>query len=187
MMNLTHLFKRLTLGIVLTSVPMVGGCGDNTLTWTEEVKLLDGRVITVTQKRRIEENIEREAWLTFRLPEFGEKEIVWHENLHTMVLNVYQGKLYVVGVPGTIIEYRKYGRPEPFYIGYRFDNSRWVHIPFGEIPDAIYDANMYPENMALSRLKHVSVADKIEIFKDDRWREQQRRIDPKYKSRLGTL
>lgn len=187
MMNLTHLFKRLTLVMVLTSVPLVGGCGDNTLTWQEEVKLLDGRVITVTQKRRIEENIEREAWLTFKLPEFSNKEIVWHENLHTMVLNVYQNKLYVVGVTGTIREYRQYGRPEPYYIGYRFDNTQWVRIPFTEIPAAIYDANMYPENMALNRLKYVSVTDKVEIFKDDRWRTQQRKIDPNYKSRLSNL
>ena len=187
MISMIEIFKRMTLGFMLASVPLIGGCGDNTLSWTEEVKLLDGRVITVTQKRRIEEDIEREAWVTFKLPEFGDKEIVWHENLDTMVLNVYQGKLYVVGVPGTIIEYRQYGRPEPFYIGYRFDNAQWVRIPFSEIPVAIYDANMYPENMALGRLKHVSVADKIEIFKDDRWMSDQRRIDPNYKSRLSTL
>ncbi len=184
-MNLTHLFKCLTLGVLLASVPLVGGCGDNTLTWKEEVKLLDGRVITVTQKRRIEENIEREAWLTFKLPEFSDKEIVWHENLNTMVLNVYQGKVYVVGTPGTIIEYNQYGRPEPKYIGYRYDKGQWVRIPFMEIPVAIYDINMYPENMALNRLKYVSVADKFEIFKDDRWDASQRRVDPNYISRFS--
>lgn len=187
MMNITELFKRMTLGFVLVIMPLIGGCGDNTITWAEEVKLLDGRVITVTQKRRIEENIEREAWLTFELPEFGNKEIVWHENLDVMVLNVYQGRLYVVGVPGTIIEFRKYGRPEPIYIGFRFDNYQWIRLPFNEIPEAIYDANMYPENMALARLKYVSADDKAEIFKDDRWRSHQLRIDPKYKSRLSTL
>lgn len=51
MMNLTQLFKRMTLGWVLAAVPMIGGCG-NTFTWAEEVKLLDGRVITVVQKRK---------------------------------------------------------------------------------------------------------------------------------------
>lgn len=97
MMNITGLLRQITLGFVLAVAALVGGCGDNTITWTEEVKLLDGRVITVMQKRRIEGNIEREAWLTIKLPEFGDKEIVWHENLDTMVLNVYQNKLYVVG------------------------------------------------------------------------------------------
>lgn len=186
-MNIPKRIKRIALGFVLASVPMLGGCGDNTITWQEEVKLLDGRVISVTQKRRIEGNIEREAWLTFRLPEFGDKEIVWHENLDMMVLNVYQNKLYVVGTPGTIIEYKQYGRPEPKYIGYRFDNAQWVRIPFSEIPVAIYDANMYPENMALARLKKVSISDKDEIFKDDRWQAHQRKIDPNYKSKLSNL
>lgn len=185
MMNITEIFKRMTLGMVLASMPLVGGCGDNTLTWQEEVKLLDGRVITVMQKRRIEERIEREAWLTFKLPEFSDKEIVWHENLRPIVLNIYQKKLYVVGIPGTIIEYNQYGRLEPMYIGYRYDNGQWIRIPFSEIPIEIYDINMYPENMALHRLKHVSIADKVEIFKDDRWMPSQRRIDPNYRSNFS--
>lgn len=179
-MNITGLFKRLALGLLLVAVPLVGGCSDNTLTWTEEVRLLDGRVITVTQKRRIEENIEREAWLTIKLPELGDKEIVWHENLQTMLLNVYQGRLYVVGKFPTEREVRLYGWPIPAYVGFRYDNGQWRRIQFNEIPEAIYDANMYPENMALARLKHVSVADKVEIFKDDRWRDHQRKIDPQY-------
>jgi hypothetical protein len=119
------------------------------------------------------------------LPEFSDKEIVWHENLTVKVLNVYQNKLYVVGIPATIIEYRQYGRPDPVYIGYRFDNSQWVRIPFNEIPVAIYDVNMYPDNMAIARLKRVTISDKIEIFKDDAWRAHQRRIVPNYKSRFG--
>jgi hypothetical protein len=33
----------MTLGVVLAVVPLVGGCsGDEIISWTEEVKLLDG-------------------------------------------------------------------------------------------------------------------------------------------------
>ncbi len=93
-MNIEKSIKQMILGFMLVSLPFVGGCGDNTITWEEEVKLLDGRVITVTQKRRIDrENVEREAWLMFRLPEFGDKEIVWHENLEPQILNIFGGKL----------------------------------------------------------------------------------------------
>lgn len=43
MMNFTRLFRRMTLGVVLAVVPLVGGCsGDEIISWTEEVKLLDG-------------------------------------------------------------------------------------------------------------------------------------------------
>ena len=161
MMNLT-LFKRMTFSLVLASVPMLGGCGENTLTWTEEVKLLDGRVITVTQKRRYDEDkMPREAWLTFKLPEFSNQEITWHENLEIQVLNVYQGKLYVVGDPRGSREVRQYGAD---YVPFRYEAGQWVRIPLNEIPIAIYDTNMYPGHMLLDRRKHVSVADKVEIF-----------------------
>lgn len=186
MMNLTHLFKRMTFGLVLASVPMLGGCGDNTLTWTEEVKLLDGRVITVTQKRRYDEytKLPREAWLTFKLPEFGDKEIVWHENLEIQVLNVYQGKLYVVGDPRGLREFRQYGAD---YVPFRYEAGQWVRIPLSDIPVAIYDTNMYPGHMLLDKRKHISVSDKIEMFKDDRWDADQRRVDPNYRSRSSKI
>lgn len=179
MMNLTHLFKRLMLGVVLASVPLVGGCGDNTLTWQEEVKLLDGRVITVTQKRRIDANqIPREFWLTFKLPEFGDKEITWHENLEAHVLNVYQGKLYVVGIPFTEREFRQYGKPMPFYIGYRYEAGQWQRIPFNVIPEAIYDTNLLIANAPPDGAKLVSFAMKAEEMKDETIGQVSKRIDP---------
>lgn len=187
MMKLTELFKRMTLGLVLASVPLVGGCsGNSIITWEEEVKLLDGRVITVTQKRRYDtDKMPREAWLTFRLPEFSNQEIVWHENLEIQVLNVYQGKLYLVGYTYGIHEFRQYDRPPSLHISFRYDTGQWVRIPLSEIPVAIYDTNMYPGNMGLDRRKQVSVADKFEVFKDDRWMPSQRRIDPNYRSNFS--
>lgn len=183
MMNLTHLFKRLTLAMVLTSVPLVGGCGDNTLTWQEDVQLLDGRVITVTQKRRIEQGrMPREAWLIFKLPEFGDKEIVWHENLETQVLNVYKGKLYVVGIPFTEESFRQYGKPYPEYVPFRYEAGNWLRIEFNEVPKAIYDTNMYFENMTLHRLNHVSLSDKDKMLKDDSYIPAQKRMTPTFKT-----
>jgi hypothetical protein len=103
----------------------------NIKTWQEEVQLLDGRVITVTQKRRLEGvytgqefgSIPREAWLTFNLPEFIPQQIVWHENLIPMVLNINNGKLFIVATPWTERELRQYGNPNPDYVGYRFEND----------------------------------------------------------------
>lgn len=186
MTNIERRLKHMTCGMVLASMPLIGGCGDNILTWTEDVELLDGRVITVTQKNRVDE-VPREFWLTIRLPEFSEKEIVWHEGLRPYVLNIYQGNLYVVGIPGTSREYNQYGRPEPTYVGYRYDSNYWVRIQFSEIPVAIYDFNMYPNTgvAKLRRLQHVSIADKAEIFKEHRRDASDRRIDPNYKSSFG--
>jgi hypothetical protein len=187
MMNITNLFKRLTLGIVLASVPLVGGCGDNTLTWQEEVKLLDGRVITVTQKRRYENvygqsvvNLPREFWLTFKLKEFGNKEITWHENLLPRVLNVHQGKLYVVGTPATEIEFRQYGNPKPSYLGYRYEAGQWQLIPFNEIPEAIYETNLLINYGPPNGMKFVSFTIKAEEMKEDSFMGHQKRISPKF-------
>jgi len=179
MMNLTTLFRRMTLGLVLAVAPVLGGCGDNTLIWTEEVKLLDGRVITVTQKRRIDANqIPREFWLTFRLPEFGDMEIIWHENLAPRVLNFYQGKLYMVGIPFTEREFRQYGKPMPFYIGHRYESGQWQRIPFNEIPEAIYDTNLLIANASPNGAKLVTFAMKAEELKDETIGQVSKRIDP---------
>lgn len=189
-MNLTHLFKRMTLGLVLAAVPLVGGCGGNTLTWQEEVKLSDGQVITITQKRRYESvytgsnsgNLPREYWLTFKLPEFGTKEITWHENLLPQVLNVYQGKLYVVGTPFTEVEFRQYGKPFPEYVPYRYEAGQWQRIPFNEIPEAIYETNLLIANEPQSGAKFVTFAMKAEEVKDDSLGNHYKKISATYKS-----
>lgn len=175
--------------LILFLVGSMGGCAD-TLTWQEEVKLSDGRVIVVTQKRRYESaysghgsgasSIPREAWLTFKLPEFGSKEIIWHENLDTQVLNVYKGKLYIVGFPHTEREFRQYGSPRPSYIGFRYDQGQWVRIPFNEIPVAIYDSNMWLDSAPENKSKYVSLTNKAGQINEGMYPKELKRIDPRY-------
>jgi hypothetical protein len=118
--------------------------------WQEEVKLNDGRVIVVEQKKRADRGIAREAWLTINLPEFSAQRIVWHENLSPLVVNVDDGRLYVVGYPPTVIEFNHYDKPHPAYVGFVWKNGTWVRIPFEKIPTRIYTTNMlidgFPEN-----------------------------------------
>ena len=82
--------------------PLLGGPGY--VEWQEEVKLNDGRVIVVTQKKKCSEGytgqnwatcIAREAWVTINLPEFSDKPIVWHEHLKANVVNVHN-KNYIL-------------------------------------------------------------------------------------------
>ncbi|HLP97602.1 MAG TPA: hypothetical protein VK149_04070 [Sideroxyarcus sp.] len=189
MMNITGLFKRMTLGLVLASLLLLGGCS-NTGSWEEEVKLSDGRVITVTQKRRYDGvytgqnfgDLPREFWLTFKLPEFGEQEITWHENLRPQVLNMYQGKLYVVGIPFTEREFRQYGSPFPEYVPYRYESGQWKRIPFSEIPEVIYDTNLLIANGAPNGAKFVTFSMKEDEMKDDTLMEHDKKISATYKS-----
>lgn len=176
MKTITSIFNRLALGVLLASVPLVGGCGGNTGSWQEEVKLLDGRVITIAQKRRYEGRVPREHWMTFKLPEFGNQEITWHENLLAQVLNVYQGKLYVVGTPFTEQEYRQYGKPYPVYVPYRYEAGQWQRIPFNEIPVAIYDTNLLVANEPPNGAKLVTFAIKAEEMKDETLGDHYKKI-----------
>ena len=176
MKNSSSIVERFTLGVLLASVPLVGSCG-NTGSWQEEVKLTDGRVITVTQKRRYEGRVPREHWMTFKLPEFGNQEITWHENLSPHVLNVYQGKLYVVGIPFTEQEFRLYGNPKPSYLGYRYKAGQWQRIPFTEIPVAIYDTNLLIANEPPNGAKLVYFANKAEEMKDDTLDNALKRVE----------
>jgi hypothetical protein len=183
MTNLTQLLRRMTLGLVLAAVPVLGGCSGNTLTWTEEVKLLDGRVITVTQKRRYDANkMPREFWLTFSLPELGNQEITWHEDILAQMLNVHQGKLYVVGTTDTEQTIRKYGNPNPPYLGYSYEAGQWQRIPFTEIPVAIYDTNLLIANAPPNGAKFVSFAIKAEEMKDDTLGDHYKKITATFRT-----
>lgn len=161
------------------------GCSD-TLTWKEEVRLSDGRVVVVTQKRRYEGayngqtfgNIPREAWLTIKLPEFGNEEITWHERLKPRIVNIYNGKLYVVGWPPTEREFRLYGRQDPPYVGFVYENRQWKRITFPEIPGAIYDVNLWIENSPPNDSGFISFADKANEIGDRTLAKYHKKIDP---------
>ena len=64
--------------LILGGLTMLPACSNN-VTWKEEVKLNDGRVIVITQERKCETAYDghstnsclaREAWLRFQAPEF---------------------------------------------------------------------------------------------------------------------
>lgn len=191
MKNFTWLKKCIVWGVTMVVLTPLSGCS-NTFTWQEEVKLSDGRIITVTQKRRYEgayngQNygvIPREAWLTFKLPEFGDQDITWHENLKPWVLNLHEGKLYVVGWPPTGLEFDQYGQQRPPYFGFLYESGQWRRISFAEIPEAIYDTNMWIENAPKNKSEHVSLKDKAEELQDRELYRCCGRINPKHKTNL---
>ena len=158
----------------------LNACSGDTQSWDEEVKLLDGRVIVVTQKRLLQNGLlTRDAWLTMKLPEFSAEAIAWHEALRPMILNVFNGKLYIVAYPPTTRENDRYGNPKSPYIGYLWNGSAWERIEFLDIPESIYDANLliripdrYIRLMTLDQKNSKSMNNSIELPK------RLKRIDP---------
>lgn len=182
------LVALLLLGLALR------GCSD-TLTWKEEVRLSDGRVVVVTQKRRYEGvytghnfgKIPREAWLTIRLPEFGDQDITWHEKLGPLVVNIHQSKLYVVGWPPTAYEFRLYGKYDPPYRAFIYENRQWRAIPIETVPAAIYDVNLWVDNSPPNDTGFVSFADKAKEKRDPTLSNKYKRIDPSYVSNFDKI
>jgi hypothetical protein len=140
------MLKKLILLISLTGCLMNLAACSPYVTWKEEVKLNDGRVIVVEQKKLNQGGIARDAWLTINLPEFSAQPIVWHENLSPLVVNIDEGRLYVVGFPPTGVEGRKYGCSRPPYVGFVWEKRIWNRLPFDKIPERIYTTNMLIES-----------------------------------------
>ena len=178
MKRITELFKRMTLGFLLAAVPMLGGCGDNTQTCQEEVKLLDGRVTVITKKYGFQRGVFRESWITLKLPETDNQETIWHEHLMPENLNVVSGKLYIVGIPWTDVEYLMYDKPSPEYIGYVFENNAWRRIPFNEIPVAMYDMNVLTNAPDPDLPRLITLDEKNKLFADPRRAKDGVRINP---------
>lgn len=90
-----------------------------------------------------------------------------------------QASYYIVGKPHGLGQFRQYGSPKPFYIGYRYDNGLWKRLIFNEIPIAIYDSNMWIEIAPENDSKFVSLVDKEKLMQDERYGQDLKRLNPK--------
>lgn len=181
----------LKLALICAVLLQLTACSQ-TVQWKEEVRLSDGRQIVVTQKKLCEGGnynaetgatcIARDAWLTLNLPEVASTEIVWHESLTPMVVDIHQGRLYVIGLPPHTLEFRTYGATNPPYFGFIWHNGGWERIPFSEIPKNLYEANMLIESIPQKRTKYLTLAQKNSIDENGNsvYPSFLRRIDPKH-------
>lgn len=185
-------FKNASRILLIAIASMQLAACSQTVQWNEEVQLNDGRVIVVTQKKRCEGGdfkakkgatcVAREAWLTIKLPEYFDKDILWHESLDPLVINIHNGYLYVVGRPPHTLEFRAYGATNPPYFGFVWEKNSWRRIPFTEIPEAIYDTNMLIESIPQSRTDLLTLAIKNGTGENGNsvYPSYLRRIDPKH-------
>ncbi len=147
--NRTNWRNTLLMGTFMT----LAACSGNG-TWDEQIQLTDGRTITIEQWRRYDSaydgdklaKLQREARIRFKAPELGTETIEWKERLTPLVLNVYQGKWYIVGFPPTGAEFDHYKWPRHTYVPFRYDNGKWQRIPFKELPRELYQTNLWLGN-----------------------------------------
>jgi hypothetical protein len=113
--------------------------------WDEEVRLSDGRVITIHQKREVYDNYgTNQSWVTIDLPELGGKQ-VWHSYLMPQRVDVIKGKVYAFGAPRGIRQYQHYLDPKNYLVAFEWSGVDFIRIPFLKIPEAIrQEENIYP-------------------------------------------
>ncbi len=113
--------------------------------WYEEVRLSDGRVITIHQKREHYENYgTAQSWVTIDLPELGGKQ-VWHSYLMPQRVDVVNGKVYVFGIPRGDRQLSYYKYPKYFMVGFVWQGAAFERIPFLTLPIQIREAeNIFP-------------------------------------------
>ncbi len=113
--------------------------------WYEEVRLSDGRVITIHQKRQYFENYgTSQSWVTIDLPELGGKK-VWHSHLMPQRVDVVGGKVYVFGLPRGDRQMEYYRFPKNYMVAFIWQDGEFRRIRFLDVPESIRaEENVYP-------------------------------------------
>jgi hypothetical protein len=183
------LLKSISVMVLCALMACLAACSDK-VKWKEDVKLNDGRIITVIQERRCDGGdfradtdatcVARESWLTISLPEISKNDIIWHEKLDPLIVNIDNGSLYVIGMPPHPSEFRAYGAKNPPYIGFRWANNTWNRISFEDIPATIYETNMLIESIPRTQTKHLTLANKNSKGENGNpaYPSEFRRLDP---------
>lgn len=145
----TKPFPWLLVAIGLLVLSAVAAAGWNWYqkrypSWYEEVRLSDGRVITIHQKREYHDNYgTAQSWVTIDLPELGGKQ-TWHSYLMPMRVDIKDGVVYVFGRPRGPLQVGMYKYPKYLLVAFRWSGSGFERTPFLSIPEELRrEENIY--------------------------------------------
>ena len=145
----------LTLGVSMNADAGLFGFGDPS--WKEEVLLHDGSKMVVQRSQIYGGRHEigqsppiKEQTMTFTVPntsttiqfksEYGED--IGRANFELLALHILHGTPYIVTAPNLCLSYNKWGRPNPPYVFFRYDNKAWTRIALEELPTEFQDINL---------------------------------------------
>lgn len=102
--------------------------------WEEDVRLVDGRVIVVEQKRKYFDKYGTDqSWLTIDIPELGGQQ-VWHSYLIPMRLDVLDGAVYVLGRPRGPKQVAYYRYPKVCIVAFKWNGAEFQRVPLVSVP-----------------------------------------------------
>ena len=134
--------------------------------WKEEVLLHDGQKIIV--ERTLERGGRHEIGqrpgatnetLSFTVPGSGQtvnwkdqySEDIGSSNFNLLMLEIANGAVYLVATPMGCLSYNKWGRPNPPYVVFKYQDTAWLRIPLAELPTELVQPNLVissPDNAA---------------------------------------
>ena len=115
--------------------------------WKEEVLLHDGQKIILERSQSYGGRSEpggpiREHSIRFKLPgsnmpinwtsEYGPE--LGRTNFNLLAVHVLNATPYVVASPNLCLSYNKWGRPNPPYVFFRYENGAWQRIALEQFP-----------------------------------------------------
>ncbi len=121
-------FPKWTIGIALLVTGLVALLGWNYYqnryaSWDEEVRLSDGRIITIHQEREVYDYYgTNQSWVTIDLPELGGMQ-GWHSYLMPQRVDVVDGKVYVFGIPRGARQLEYYRFPKNYMVALDWDGK----------------------------------------------------------------
>lgn len=153
--QITKLGLSLMMGVSMSADAGLFGFGGTS--WKEEVLLHDGSKIIVERsvKRGGRHEIGqqppiKEQSLIFTLPATDE-HVTWKSeyskdvgfaDLMPMLVDIFQGEVYLVSSPVGCLSYNKWGRPNPPYVVFKYEGKEWKRIPLQELPAEIKTPNL---------------------------------------------
>lgn len=132
--------------------PILGACGNqgsDTLQWTEDVKLPDGRIVTLTRYQEFKGPHEigtspnpSDYWFSFKNPDTNQI-VRWDNNsqLATLVLMIFNKVPMLLTAPYLRGAPRKFNRPNPPYLLFIYKNA-WERVFLADVPIKRLRVNM---------------------------------------------
>jgi hypothetical protein len=193
--------RRAVLGCVTGAlIASLTGCATSEqaattrIHWNEEVELADGRVIVVRQGRGTSHLynavgdvvLPTLASLRFTLPDIQASPIEWSDRFMPLILNLYEGALYVGGSPLLGRHFREFGRPRSGWVVQRHNptTNGWDRIPASQTPEPIRKTNLLIDRVPPSSVKLISIEVKNSAQYNGRSRidAESRELDPTRRS-----
>ncbi len=131
--------------------------------WKEEVLLHDGRKLIVerSQTRGGRHEIGqlspiKEHTISFMLPDTN-KTITWtseytedigRTNFNPLALHILSNTPYIVVEPNLMLSYNKWGRPNPPYVFFKYQDRKWQRIAMEEFPVELKNINLTINTLA---------------------------------------